>query len=174
MFCVHFIWYWSCTLSFFDHHALKCAIDGPRVEGHTPLSLTHDKEGGCTYIALKMHCHALFILCCSKTGFCRNRWSVDHLHCRPATHSWPRAPFLVDDQFSLAGDHYSWPVTSHSAQGLILEHIRDFCSFQRCRAVQTEATWVWRWISERNRTCTHSSLFPRPLYCFLSLINSFN
>ena len=59
----------SYTLGFFGHHALKCVIDGLRVENHTPLSLKHDKEGGCANIALKMHCHAMFALCCSKTVF---------------------------------------------------------------------------------------------------------
>lgn len=86
-----------CTLGSFGHHALKCVIDGPRIENRTPLSLWHDREGACAHIALKMHCHALFVLCCSKIAFCRKRWPVGHLQCRSATNLCPRAPLLVDD-----------------------------------------------------------------------------
>ena len=35
----------NCTLDSFGHHALKYAIDGPRVENYTPLSLKHDNKG---------------------------------------------------------------------------------------------------------------------------------
>ena len=38
-----------CTLDSFGHHALKCAIDGPRVENYTSLSLKHDKGCSCKH-----------------------------------------------------------------------------------------------------------------------------
>ncbi|GMP49779.1 hypothetical protein CsSME_00016642 [Camellia sinensis var. sinensis] len=106
----------SYTLGFFGHHALKCVIDRPRVEDYTPLSFKHDRKGGCAYMALKMHCHALFALCCNKTGFCRKRWPVGHLQCRAAMYCWPRAPLMADDHFPMAGGLSFWPVTFHSAQ----------------------------------------------------------
>ena len=46
------------------HHALKCVIDGPRVEGHAPLSPLHDRECGHAHICLKIPCHTLLALCC--------------------------------------------------------------------------------------------------------------
>ena len=45
-------------------HALKCVIDGPRVEGHAPLSPLHDREHVHAYICLKIPCHTLLALCC--------------------------------------------------------------------------------------------------------------
>ena len=39
----------NCTLDSFGHHALECAIDGPRVENYTPLSLKHDKGCSCKH-----------------------------------------------------------------------------------------------------------------------------
>jgi len=48
MFCAfHLIL--NCTLDSFGHHALKYAIDGPRVGNYTPLSLKHDKGCCCKH-----------------------------------------------------------------------------------------------------------------------------
>ena len=67
------------TLASLGHHALKCVIDGSRVEYHAPLSLKHDREGGGANSALKMHCHALSILYC-----CQNRFLQEALAGRPS------------------------------------------------------------------------------------------
>ena len=40
---VHCIPYLKCTLDSLGHHALKCALDGPRTEDHVPLSRTYDE-----------------------------------------------------------------------------------------------------------------------------------
>ena len=64
-------------LGFLGHHALRCVIDGPRVEYRTPLSLRNDKEGGCAHISCKYTAMPLVVLCCSKTGVWQIFWSAD-------------------------------------------------------------------------------------------------
>ena len=46
------------------HHALKCAIGGPRIKDHTLLSHKHDKGCGCAHICLKCIAMLCFALCC--------------------------------------------------------------------------------------------------------------
>ena len=60
--CIHVIL--KRAIRLLGHHALKCVIDGPRVEGHTPLSPLHDRECVRAYICLKIPCHTLLALCC--------------------------------------------------------------------------------------------------------------
>ena len=159
--CIHFKL--NHTLGSFGNHASTCVIDGPRVEHYTPLSSLHDRKGVCAHIALKMHCHALFVLCCSKIAFCRKIWPAGHLQCRSPKHCWLRSSQMVDAQFHMADVPIFWPVTSHSAQGVVRKHPWDLCSFQRCRTVQTEATCGMATGFRARRPSMHLSLFSRPL-----------
>ena len=54
----------KCSLDSLGHHALKCAIDGPRTKDHIPLSRTHDEgQDWCIHC---LNCIAMLCLalCC--------------------------------------------------------------------------------------------------------------
>ena len=61
---MHCIPYQKCTLDSLGHHALKCAIDGPKTKDHGPLSHKHDK--GCDWCIHCLNCIAMLCLalCC--------------------------------------------------------------------------------------------------------------
>ena len=106
-------------------------------------------------IALKMHCHALFVLYCSKTAFCRNTWSTDHIQCWSAKHFWPRSLHSVDGTISLADGLTSWSMTSQHAHKVI-QKLAQFSE------VQSSANRGNMWHgdgfpSEAVRACMHPS-----------------
>ena len=61
---MHYIPYQDAHLIFLGHHAWKCAIGGPRIEDHIPLSHKHDKGCGGAYIGLKCIAMLCLALCC--------------------------------------------------------------------------------------------------------------
>ena len=76
------------------HHALKCVIDGPTVEGHATLSPLHDRESGHAYIALNflaMHCLPSAAV---KNRFCRKLWPSGRMPILPTGYS------LLSDGFT--------------------------------------------------------------------------
>ena len=120
------------TLASLGHHALKCVIGGPRVEYHAPLSLKHDREGGGANIALKKHCHALFVLCCWQ-----NRFLQEDMAGRPSTVPIDQT-FVADINIHgrwMADGLYFWPVTFHSAQEEVQSSSGNFHNFQSSKAV---------------------------------------
>ena len=77
--CIAFHLISKCILGFLGHHALKCAIGGPRIENHVPLSLKHDRGCVGAHICLKCIAMPCFVLCC-----CQNRILQEALAGRPS------------------------------------------------------------------------------------------
>lgn len=75
--------YLEWQLGLLGHHASKCIIDGPRAEGHAPLSPLHDGECSHAHLCLKIPCHTLLALCCCQLQDSAGRnsradtWSAD-------------------------------------------------------------------------------------------------
>ena len=91
------------------HHALKCAIGGPRIKYHAPMSHKHDKECGWCKHCLKCIAMPCFALYCCQNRFCRKIWPTGHMKCRPVIHPWPISQ-------SEAGGHSPWPVANPLSQ----------------------------------------------------------
>ena len=79
LYALHYIWNQNGTLGPLGHHALKCAIGGPRTKNHVPLSHKHDK--GCVGAHICLECIAMpcFALCCGQ-----NRILQEDLAGRPS------------------------------------------------------------------------------------------
>ena len=115
-FGLHFFWNWNCIHGFLGHHALKCAIGGPRTKDHVPWSLRHDKGCVGAYICLKCIAMPCFALCC-----CQTRILQEDLAGRPSLvptghHCWPMQQIGGRWSFPLAGGHSPQPVVFHSVQ----------------------------------------------------------
>ena len=118
------------------HHALKYAIDGPRVAGHAPLSPLHDRENGHAYIALNflaMHCLPSAAV---KNRFCRNIWPAGHLYCRPAIHYLPMDLKMVNNHPDMAGENSTWSVMLPSVQRVHLGSCTIFGGARQCKQRQ--------------------------------------
>ena len=133
---VHFILHWKWILSSLGHHALKCAIGGPRIEYHTPLSHKHDKESDWCKHCLKCIAMPCFALCCCQNRFLQTKMAG-------------RLNGVPTDQLLMAESSTNgrWP-SEHGRWGFHLVSGDpqcpwsipwDLCNFQKSRAGETEA-----------------------------------
>ena len=130
----------------------KCTIDGPRVEGHAPLSPLHDRENGHAYIALNflaMHCLPSSAV---KNKFCRNIWPAGHLYCRPAIHCWPMDLQMADNHPDMAGGDPTWSVMLPSVPRVHLGSCTIFRGVEQCEQRQQ-----WHGTGFRARRVKHAS-----------------
>ena len=99
----------KCKLGLLGHHASKCAIDGPGVEAHAPLSPLHDRGCVRAYICLRSHAIHCLSFVAVKIVFCRKFLPTGNIQCQPAICEWPIAS-------SAADGHSSWPVGISSSR----------------------------------------------------------
>ena len=151
------------------HHALKCAIVGPRIKGHTPLSHKHDKRCVGAHICLKYIDMPCFALCCCQNRFCRKTWPVDYMECRPTNYWWPIAQQMVNDHPDMVGGVSTWPVALHSVQRA---YLGTYVVFRGAKQWKQRQHVSWQWISGQSKP-EHACIGPssEAFYCFLSLVN---
>ena len=142
-----------CRLGLLGHHASKCAIDGPRVEGHAPMSPLHDRECVHAHICSKKF-HAIHCLPSATVNcrFCRIFWPVGYQECRPTNNLWPICLISGRCPSPLADDVPTRSVLLTSVHISILGACENF---QRSRAVQPEATVLWQQVSGGDEPSTH-------------------
>ena len=132
-FCA-FIWHWFVQLGLFGHHASKCVIDGSRVEHYTLLSLRHDKGCSCTHIFLQIHCHASVCALLQQKESLQEEMA-DWLSSVPIGYKY------LADRLKICWCALSPMTSQHIHEVDQKKHHRDLYNFQRCKTVQTEATW---------------------------------
>ena len=120
------------------HHALKCVIDGPGVEGHAPLSPLHDRECVHAYICLEILCLALLVCCC-----CQNCLLQEF--CADRQYRVPTGNVFIADSF-ISSRWTLYTAGGHSIQPVMILRIQGACSrtfaiFQRSRTVKQRQQW---------------------------------
>ena len=145
------------------HHALKCVIDGPGVEGHAPLSPLYDRECVPAYICLEILCLALLVCCCCQNcllqEFCADR------QYRVPTGNVFSADSFISSRWTLytAGGHSIQPMMILRMQGA---YSGTFTVFQRSRTVKAEPTVLWQRVSRRSQSEHACIPLPEAFYCF--------
>ena len=163
LFGLHVICNQNAQLGSLGHHALKCAIDGPRIETHPPLSHEYDKECGWCIHCLKCIAMLCFALCC-----CQKQILQEALAGRPSP--------VPTDHPSMADSLNKWPVIIPFGRwpiplaGGVPQHSEkqpwELYSFQRRITVKAEATCAWQWLSKRSRVRIALGPLPVAVYCF--------
>ena len=153
--CLHFIWYRSCKT-----WPLRpsCIIDGPRVEGHAPLSPLHDRECARAYICLKFHAIHCLSLLLSKTSFCREFLPTGTVECRPAMDWWLIIWNPSRWISSMAGGYSLQPMVSYRVQGTCPRTLAVFKEVGQCKQRQQ---WYGTGFRGKINPSMHHSRIPR-------------
>ena len=158
-----FVWFaWHLKskriLGFLDHHASKCAIGGPRIKEHPPLSQKHDKGCVGAHICLEFHAIHCLSFVAVKTVFCRKFLPTGNIQCRPAIYSVPIA-------LSPADGYCTRPVAippSRWCSAMLIEGSLGLWQvFRKEKTVKTEAVVLWQRVSGRYGSSMHHSRIPR-------------